>query len=83
MSRPKAPRSSRQPATPSACPEEELVATRAVFSADIVLLDYLDTMIDEADQQPPRRPRRHAGGDLHLPAGHLGHPGVELRRGDR
>jgi transposase len=32
-------------------PEEELVARNAVFRADIVLLDYLDTMIAEADQQ--------------------------------
>jgi transposase len=32
-------------------PEAELVARNAVFSADIVLLDYLDTMIGEADQQ--------------------------------
>jgi transposase len=32
-------------------PEEELRARSAVFGADIVLLDYLDTMIAEADQQ--------------------------------
>jgi transposase len=31
--------------------EEELAARRTVLRADIVLLDYLDTMIDEADQQ--------------------------------
>jgi hypothetical protein len=32
-------------------PDEELVARRAVFAADIVLLDYLDSVIDEADQR--------------------------------
>lgn len=32
-------------------PEEELAARRTVLGADIVLLDYLDTMIDEAEQQ--------------------------------
>ncbi|HVA07592.1 MAG TPA: transposase [Acidimicrobiales bacterium] len=31
--------------------EEELKARNAVFSADIVLLDYLDTIIEEAEQQ--------------------------------
>ena len=31
--------------------KEELAARRTVFAADVVLLDYLDAMIDEADQQ--------------------------------
>ena len=51
MSRPKAASITAAARNALSLPEEELVARTAVFSADIVLFDYLDTMIAEADQQ--------------------------------
>jgi len=51
MTRPKAAAVVAAARNALSLPDEALVATRAVFNADIVLLDYLDTMIDEADRQ--------------------------------
>jgi len=51
MSRPKAASITAAARNALSLSEEELVARTAVFSADIVLFDYLDTMIAEADQQ--------------------------------
>ena len=51
MSRPKAAAVSAAARNALSLGEEELAARRTVLRADIVLLDYLDQMIDEADQQ--------------------------------
>jgi transposase len=51
LTRPKAASITAAARNALSLPEEELVARNAVFSADIVLLDYVDTMIEEADQQ--------------------------------
>jgi transposase len=51
MSRPKAAAVSAAARNALSLDEEELAARRTVLRADIVLLDYLDTMIEEAEQQ--------------------------------
>jgi transposase len=51
MSRPKAAAVTAAARNALFLSEEELAARRAVLAADIVLLDCLDAMIDEADQQ--------------------------------
>jgi transposase len=51
MTRPKAAAVSAAARNALSLGEEELAARRTVLRADIVLLDYLDTMIEEADQQ--------------------------------
>jgi transposase len=51
LNRPKAASITAAARNALSLPEEELTARNAVFRADIVLLDYLDTMIEEADQQ--------------------------------
>jgi transposase len=51
LSRPKAAMVLAAARNALSLPKEELLARSTVFSADIVLLDYLDTMIAEADQK--------------------------------